>query len=160
ISQPGDRTAEPSRYLVATDGNDAWSGRLPAPKADRSDGPIATPSRARDAIRALKRDAGGALPGPVRVAIRGGRYPLSEPLVLRPGDPGTERSRIPHTAYRGEEPVLSGGRAEGNVGGRPCRVAERLAVRGLDEAERSYHVATDGSDENPDSEAKPLRTIQ
>src|SRR5262249_46563180 len=95
ISQPGERPAEPSRYLVATDGNGAWSGRLPA-KADRSDGPFATPSRARGASRALKRDAGGSLPGSVAVAIHGGRYSLSEPPVLRPGDSGTERSRITH----------------------------------------------------------------
>ena len=103
-SQAGDQPAEPGRFFVATVGNDTWSGRLPTPKADRSDGPFATPKRARDAIRTLKRDAGGALTGPVTVAIRGGRYPLSEPLVLTPEDSGTagRRSRTP--LIRGKRP--------------------------------------------------------
>ena len=91
LSQTGNPPGEPIRYFVATDGNDAWSGRLPAPKPDRSDGPFATPGRARDAIRALKRSASGALQGPVTVAIRGGRYALSKPFVLTPEDSGTER---------------------------------------------------------------------
>ena len=35
---------------VATDGNDAWSGKLSSPSAKKSDGPFATFERARDAI--------------------------------------------------------------------------------------------------------------
>ena len=44
--------AEP--FYVATNGNDAWSGKLAAPNAESSDGPFATLQRARDAIRAVK----------------------------------------------------------------------------------------------------------
>jgi hypothetical protein len=129
LVEAGQGTPEPVRYFVATDGNDAWSGRRPAPNADRSDGPFASPSRARDAIRALKRESGGALNAPVIVAIRGGRYQLAEPLVLKPEDSGTERFPITYTAFQEERPVLSGGRAiggwaEGKIGGKPCWVAD------------------------------------
>jgi len=41
-------------FYVATDGNDQWSGTLPAPNAQRTDGPFATLPRARDAIRGLR----------------------------------------------------------------------------------------------------------
>src|SRR5262249_36934707 len=133
-AQPGDRPTEPDRYFVATSGNDAWSGRLPAPNADRSDGPFATPRRARDAIRALKHAAGGALSAPVVVAIRAGRYQLAEPLVLGPEDSGSKQFPITYTAYEHETPVLSGGRAiggwaEGSLAGRPCWIADVPTVR-------------------------------
>ncbi len=39
---------------VSTEGDDSWSGRLPEPNADRTDGPFATLKRARDEIRRLK----------------------------------------------------------------------------------------------------------
>ena len=45
------RAEEPVRLYVATKGNDAWSGRLAAPNADHTDGPLASLDRARDAIR-------------------------------------------------------------------------------------------------------------
>ena len=48
-------------FYVATDGNDDWSGTLPAPNEAGTDGPFATLARARDAIRALKQE-GPALP--------------------------------------------------------------------------------------------------
>ena len=94
-------------FYVAPNGNDAWSGCLPAPNAKRSDGPFATLTGARDAIRTLK--AQGALTQPVRVLMRGGIYQLSEPLVFRPEDSGTADAPITYAAYPGEKPVLSSG---------------------------------------------------
>ena len=41
-----------AQFYVATNGSDAWSGRLPAPNAKKTDGPFATLLRARDAARA------------------------------------------------------------------------------------------------------------
>ncbi|MDD4019648.1 MAG: hypothetical protein PHV28_17095, partial [Kiritimatiellae bacterium] len=41
-------------FYVSTKGNDAWSGGLPAPNRAGTDGPFATVTRARDAVRALK----------------------------------------------------------------------------------------------------------
>jgi hypothetical protein len=38
-------------FYLAPDGNDAWSGRLERPNAARTDGPLATLTGARDAVR-------------------------------------------------------------------------------------------------------------
>jgi hypothetical protein len=93
---------------VARDGNDAWSGALPSPNRSRSDGPFATPARARDEIR--KRKAAGSLTQGTTVYLRGGTYFLAEPFVLGPEDSGTKDTPIVYAAYPGEKPVLSGGR--------------------------------------------------
>jgi hypothetical protein len=100
--------APQATFYVATDGNDAWSGHLPAANADKSDGPLATLAAARDAIRKLK--AGGPLTQPVTVMVRGGTYYLGETLVLEPQDSGTADGPISYLAYPGETPVISGGR--------------------------------------------------
>jgi parallel beta-helix repeat protein len=93
---------------VSTEGNDAWSGKLAQSNARHSDGPFATLAAARDAIRNLK--AQGPLTRPVTVYVRGGTYTLAEPLVFTVADSGTEKTPISYTAYRGETPLLSGGR--------------------------------------------------
>lgn len=99
---------EPTTLYVATNGNDAWSGGLDAPEASGADGPLATLTGARDAIRRMR--AEGALSGPVKVLIRGGVYPLSEALVFGPEDSGSADAPIVYEAYPGETPVLHGGR--------------------------------------------------
>jgi len=97
-----------ANFHVATGGNDAWTGRLPAPNAARTDGPFATLTRARNAIRELKATAG--LRQPIKVLVRGGTYYLPETLTLGPEDSGTADFPITYMAYRGEKVVLSGGR--------------------------------------------------
>jgi len=101
-------TLRPATFYVATDGDDAWSGQLSAPNAAGTDGPYATLSRARDAIRELKATTG--LQQRVNVLIRGGTYYLPEPLSLGPQDSGTEQCPIRYRAYRREKPVLCGGK--------------------------------------------------
>jgi len=96
-------------FFVATDGNDNWSGTLASPNADKTDGPFATLTRARDAVRKLKYAEG--LQQPVEIQVRGGTYYLSEPLRLSAGDSGTTHFPITYTAYPGEKPILSGGDA-------------------------------------------------
>ena len=64
--------------------------------------------RPRDAVRRLKTD--GKLNRPVTVMLRGGTYPMSRTLVLKPQDSGSERTPITYAALPGEEPILSGGR--------------------------------------------------
>jgi hypothetical protein len=77
----------PRRYFVALNGNDAWSGRQPAPNRPHTNGPFATLERARDEIRRLKRN--GPLPaGGVTVEVRGGMYPLARPFELTAEDSG------------------------------------------------------------------------
>ena len=64
-----------AELFVATNGNDAWSGTVPVPNAERTDGPFATLARARDGFR--KRKAEKAPAGPSVVSVRGGMYYLS-----------------------------------------------------------------------------------
>ena len=94
--------------FVALTGDDQWSGTLAARNPAKTDGPFATITRARDAIRELKASHGG-LVEPVTVYLRGGTYFLSAPLTLTPEDSGTPECPITYAAYPGEKPVLSGG---------------------------------------------------
>ena len=102
-----------ARFYVATNGDDAWSGRHPRAAADGTDGPFATLKRARDAVRELTawiRGRDAAPEGEIAVMVRAGTYYLPEPLQLGPADAGSDRCPVTYTAYPGEEPVLSGGR--------------------------------------------------
>ena len=94
-------------YFVARNGEDRWSGKLPRPNRVQTDGPFATIAGARDAVRSL---ASSGRPGePVSVVVRGGTYPLAEPLRFGPEDSGTEEAPVTYRAYPGENPILSGG---------------------------------------------------
>ena len=94
-------------FYVSPDGNDDWSGALPAPNAGKTDGPFGSVVTARDAVRALK--GGGALAEPAHVVLREGMYVPDEALLLGPEDSGTEACPITYEAYPGEKPVISGG---------------------------------------------------
>ena len=95
-------------YYVSTAGNDHWSGTFPAPNSDDSDGPFATLTRARNAIRQLK--SAGAFKRPCTVMVLNGTYHLAEPLVLSSRDTGNDTQPITWTCYPGHKPVLSGSR--------------------------------------------------
>ena len=101
-------SAKPIVFYVSPDGSDTWSGKLPEPNEDRSDGPFASITRARDAIRELKRKSD--LRKPVIVMIRGGVYHLDEPLIFTHEDSGSEDCPIIYQAYPGESPIISGGK--------------------------------------------------
>ncbi len=90
-----------SAYFISTEGNDAWSGRLASPNADKSDGPFATLERARDAVRAVR----SARPETASFAIyfRKGRYRFTQPVVFAAEDTG-----ITIGAYEDEQPELAG----------------------------------------------------
>jgi len=96
-------------FFVSPQGNDQWSGKLPVPNRDRTDGPFATLTMARDAIRRVKK-ACGKLPGPITVRLRGGKYYIPEAIVFTPDDSGSRECPITYEAYPGETPILSGGR--------------------------------------------------
>jgi hypothetical protein len=95
----------PRLLFVATNGNDAWSGRLAWPNREGSDGPFATISHAFIAARALRADSSASPTNVPSVLVRGGTYFLNDPLVLRPED-----SNLRVAAAAGEHPVISGGR--------------------------------------------------
>lgn len=101
-------------YYVAPDGNDAWSGCLPAPNAARTDGPFATLPRTQQAVRSC------SVGTPVRVELRDGVYRLEAPLVFTGADAPTT-----YAAYLGERPVISGGVRV--TGWQPATINERDA---------------------------------
>ena len=90
--------AESLTFHVSPDGNDA-----------ASDGPFATITGARAAIRKLK--AAAPLTGPVQVVVGEGEYPIAEPIVFTPEDSGTAEAPITYEAAPGESPIIHGGRA-------------------------------------------------
>lgn len=101
-----DETTEELVFYVSPEGDDSWSGRLPEPNKERTDGPFASVIAARNAIRRLRREKG--FKGAVVVFLRGGTYQMTEPLVLCPEDSNTT-----YAAYHDERAILSGGRRVG-----------------------------------------------
>lgn len=97
-----------AEFYVTGDGNDAWSGRLPGPNAERTDGPWQSLGGARDGLRRA-RSTGESL-GLVTVTVGGGTYRLDAPFVLEPVDSGTAEAPVAFVAAQGERPIVSGGR--------------------------------------------------
>jgi hypothetical protein len=97
----------PAALYVSTAGNDAWSGKLAAPDAGKTDGPFRTLERARDELRTLKK--AGKLAGGATVWVRGGEYYLTETFALSAADSGAAEGPIVYRAYRDEKPILVGG---------------------------------------------------
>jgi hypothetical protein len=93
-----------SIFFVATNGNDSWSGTLPAPNRSKKDGPFATLPRALQAARNLRTNAPTSGQS-VSIRLRTGSYFPEEPVVIKPEDSG-----LTLEAYAGERPILSGGR--------------------------------------------------
>lgn len=97
-------------FHVAPSGKDSWSGRLAAPNADGTDGPLPSLAAARDAVRTLR--AAKELTGPVRVVVATGVYLVDRPIVFGPGDGGSPDAPVVYEAAAGtnQKPVISGGR--------------------------------------------------
>ena len=107
IYAEGERESELSFY-VSTNGDDAWSGLVPVPNQQGTDGPFASLGRARDEIRLLKKNR--ALPkGLITVYLLGGIYPLARGFRLTIEDSGTPTSPITYRAYKDMEVRLIGG---------------------------------------------------
>lgn len=70
--------------------------------------PFATITKARDAIRKIKKDNGLPING-VKVFIRGGNYPFTSSLDLIKEDAGEAGKPIIYQAYQNEVPHLIGG---------------------------------------------------
>ena len=104
-------------FYVAPNGNDQWSGTLAEPNSDHSDGPFASISRARKAVRSLKAEVYLPKSDPVEtrwigsphpfgkgkdilVYIREGYYSLEEALVFGPEDGGERiETNLPTGAF-------------------------------------------------------------
>lgn len=92
FSKSEDRTI----FYVSPDGDDTWTGRLSTPNAQRTDGPFARIEFARDAARMTS--------GHSTIALAGGDYYLSQPIVFDRRDAG-----LIVTAKCNEKPILHGG---------------------------------------------------
>jgi hypothetical protein len=104
---------------LSPNGNDAWSGRLPAPNAEGTDGPLLTLAQVRDRLRIFKRR--GLLDGPVTVQLRGGVYPQQETLTFTPED----AYPVTFMSYPDETAIIDGGQritgwTVGEVNGKVC----------------------------------------
>ncbi|MEP3482564.1 MAG: right-handed parallel beta-helix repeat-containing protein, partial [Fuerstiella sp.] len=100
------RAAEPhADFYLSPTGSDTWSGTLPEPNEQQTDGPFATLQRARDAVR----QSGKNRTGDVIVLIRGGTYIVNETAVFRRQDSARDDSSITYAAYPNETPVFSSG---------------------------------------------------
>ncbi len=83
-------------YWVSPNGNDAGTGG--------SNDPFLTIGHARDVIR----DGSNKGVCNIVVNIKGGLYPLTEPLAFTSQDSGTSSAQITYKAVSGETPVMSG----------------------------------------------------
>ncbi|MBN2511647.1 MAG: hypothetical protein JXB18_01795, partial [Sedimentisphaerales bacterium] len=97
-----DNPAKNRTLYVSPGGNDAWSGSLPAPNTQQTDGPLKTLTAARDKVRHLK--STDAVAGRIQVFLRSGNYYLEQTLELTEQDAGTKDMPIVYAAY-GEEAV-------------------------------------------------------
>jgi len=93
-------------FYVSPAGHDEWSGLLPSPNQNNTDGPFATLKRARDAARAL-RNTGKDVP--VTVFLRGGTYQLRSSLTFDQRDSGTRGKLTVWRSYPNELVVITGG---------------------------------------------------
>jgi len=86
---------------VSPSGNDANPGTETAP--------MATVSAALRKARELRRLNDPSVQTGVHIILKGGEYPLSEPIFVRPEDSGTDTGPTVIEAAPGEQPILSGG---------------------------------------------------
>jgi hypothetical protein len=94
----------PICFFVATNGNDAWSGTVPVPNTNHTDGPFATISRGLLAISDARQKP-QVSKSSATIFLRAGTYYLASPVILTPAD-----SDLRLTGYHNEKPVLSGGK--------------------------------------------------
>ncbi|HWH72178.1 MAG TPA: hypothetical protein VNT26_22635, partial [Candidatus Sulfotelmatobacter sp.] len=94
-------------FYVATNGNDAWSGRLAAPNDAKTDGPFASLAHARAVLRQQKQTGSKAA---VTVYVRGGIYSLPRGIQFAAQDGGAADAPVVYRAYQEEKAVLIGGR--------------------------------------------------
>jgi hypothetical protein len=90
---------------VAPNGNDLWSGTLPAPDSTNTDGPFATLDHARAFVQSIAK----AGLNQINVQFRAGTYFLSTTEMFTAADSGSATTQIVYQNYPGESPVFSGG---------------------------------------------------
>lgn len=97
----GTLIAQELNFYVSKTGNDASTGTSPASA-------FATLEKAQQAVRQAKADNRNITA--INVFIKGGDYQLTQPLVFKPEDSGTEKMQITYQAMPGEKVMISGGK--------------------------------------------------
>jgi len=134
---------------VSPRGNDAWSGRLADPNPTGTDGPLASPEKAREKMRELIREqllqttqaakkTQTDHPA-LRVQFRGGSYVLSSSFTLEKEDSGTAERPIYWENYPNESVYLIGGKSIGDV----TPVSDAQALDRLPPAARDHVRVSD-----------------
>jgi len=100
-----------AEIYVAPSGSDANPGTI--------EQPIASPAHAQELIRKMTEGKKSSLP--VTVFLRGGVYYLKEPLLFTARDSGSAQAPVCYQAYKGEQPVLSGGTRLTNLHWKPYK---------------------------------------
>jgi len=100
--------AETLRWYVGPQGDDRWSGRQATANQARTDGPIATIGRARDAVRAW-RAAHRESSDSCEVIVADGTYRMTQPLELTHLDSGTATAKSVYRAASRAHPRFVGG---------------------------------------------------
>lgn len=141
--------------FVAPNGRDSWTGRIPQPNANRTDGPFATLEVAYRAARQM------GTKRPRKVIIQSGQYFLNKPIVLTDKDAGlaieaaatanvtlyggrkvTDWKKDGEKFYSAALPDVKQGKWDFRalvVNGRFCRRA-RLPEKGFFTHERTFNV--------------------
>jgi hypothetical protein len=107
-SLPAWASEQQADVYVSTAGMDTWSGRLAEPAPSGMDGPVASLERAKELVKAVRRQQ-RSRSRPIVVSVRGGTYYLNQSLKFEPEDSGTEQSPTIYEAFGDERPVISGG---------------------------------------------------
>lgn len=109
ISMAQDSTNNSESILyVATDGNNSWSGTLPKPNEDKTDGPLASIQGALEKIKNIRTSNDGEKT--IHVFLRNGVYSINEPIVIPSECSGKKDAPTIFENYQGEKPIISGGK--------------------------------------------------
>ncbi len=102
------QSSQKQTFYVALNGNDQWSGMLPAPGKNNTDGPFKTFERAVLKIEELKRN--GEMEHGMEIIIRGGAYPIQKTIFLTAKHSGNANAPVVWKNYPGEKVQLVGGK--------------------------------------------------
>lgn len=105
-------THAPLQLHIALNGCDGWSGFLPAPNEDGTDGPLATIEEALRRIRGMRR--AGVFARPIDVLMHAGLYTRSESIVFGEEDLQLAGGAVTiRSAGDGEVRIAGGARLQG-----------------------------------------------
>lgn len=121
------------QLYVSPNGNDAWSGQLPAPNTEKTDGPFVSVVGARDALRRMRFQGKLKAGVPVVVTFQAGTYPQSDVVEFAEIDSGTADAPVIFQAEPGTAARISGSR----ILWKPQKLTDEKVLAQLDPAVRN-----------------------